>query len=269
MTLSSFKSIIRAMKAFWASVLLLVLACSSRKSDGWSDDRFLGSLVDINATATVSMLTSDGRSIYPLFSPGDSIVFFKRLLITEPSDTFTYQASELVKPYGININNGELYTLSSDYEYPSSQSLDPSLLPRRYAEKTVWGLKSPAGPLTAFETVTDSKEETHLVYLTIGDSIEQITYGKISCFIDRFSNTGRYLSIIYGRGPTWILIYDINRKTMYRISRHDELVDYMTWFNTDDSAMLFVRSDKNYRLAGDYFGDLGLVKFKHRESPAR
>jgi hypothetical protein len=241
----------------------LLLACSSNKNKIALDERFRNEMIDAADIGKLTPLTQDGRSIYPIFAPGDTIVYYKRLLITDAVDTFIYKMDEMIKPYGIGISNGELYTLSKPYDYPSTRVVPPSDYPRRYGEKVDWALRSPADSnVIAFETVTsDNENAIHILYLAIGDSIIQLSFGNISCFLDQFSNTGRYLSAIYDQGPTWIIVYDIKKGRCYRINHEGDSIDYLSIFSPDDSMMLFIRSDKKYRYGKDYFGDVWLLKF--------
>ena len=251
------------MKAKIVILAVLLLACSSNKAKITVDERFRNEMIDAADIGKLAQLTQDGRSIYPIFAPGDTIVYYRRLLITDAVDTFVYNMDEMIRPYGIGVSNGELYTLSQPYDYPSTKVVQPSEYPRRYGEKVDWALRSPADSnVIAFETVTSENENAiHTLYLAIGDSIMQLSYGNISCYLDQFSNSGRYLSAIYDRGPTWIIVYDIKRGHWYRINHEGETIDYLSLFSSDDSMMLFIRSDKKYRYGKDYFGDVWLLKF--------
>jgi Tol biopolymer transport system component len=184
-------------------------------------------------------------------------------LLTDIADTFAYFPDETIKPYGININNGELYTLDGKIGFPSNRVLDIRDLPKQPGEETVWGVASPESSVFAFET-TRSDKKTHLIYLAIGNTIRQLTFGDISCYIDRFSETGRYLTVVYGTGPTWILVFDLRTNHIFRVERPDNdkpIIDYLTSFSPDDRMMLFIRSDKKYRWERDYFGDIWLLRF--------
>jgi len=239
------------------------MSCAPRQSKETADQRFKQSLLDATTRGSLKKLTEDGRNIYPIFSPGDSIIYFQRLLITSATDTFAYHPEDLVKPYGINILNGELYTLEGDYEFPIAKSIDPAKLPRQMDEKTLWGIWSPDSSKVAFETVYSTEGGVHYIYLQQGDSIRQLSYGATSCYLDRFSNRGRYLTAIYGNGPTWILLFDLEKDKIYKINRGsepDSMVDFMTIFSSDDSMMAFVRSEKKFRWGDDYFGDIWLLR---------
>jgi len=251
-------------KITFTVILLITFSCGSEKSRELK--RFRDSAIDASQIGSYKKLTDDGRSIYPMFDPGDTIVFYQRLLLSDLADTFAYMPEQIIKSYGINIKNGELYTLEGKPQFPPAGVLDSTDLPKRKGEETVWGVLSPNGRTIAFETIREGdKDEIHIVYLARGDSVRQITYGDTSCFIDRFSNTGRYLTVVYGTGPTWLLIFDLQKGHLYRIERPDsipESIDYLTSFSSDDRMMLFIRSAKIYQWGDDYFGDIWLLRFK-------
>ena len=251
------------MKTKLIMLAVLLLACSSNKSKISLDQRFRNEMQDAADIGKLTRLTDDNRSIYPIFAPGDSIVFYRRLLITDAIDTFIYKADDMVKSYGKGISNGELYTLSKAYDYPPAKVLSPSEYPHRYGEIVDWAMRSPVDSHTiVFETVSSEKEDAiHTLYLSRGDSITQLSYGNVSCYLDQFSNNGRYISAIYDRGPTWLLIYDTKKGEWYRINHDSDYVDYLSYFSPNDSMMIFIRSDKKYRYGKDFFGDVWLLKF--------
>jgi hypothetical protein len=245
-------------------ILPLLAACGSDRSK--ETIKFKDSARDIAKIGTLQKLTDDGRSIYPVFAPGDSIVYYQRLLLTDVADTFAYFPEQIIKPYGVNIRSGELYTLDGKLDYPSAGEIEVTGLPRRANESIVWAVRSPDSSMMAFETIPISGGElTHVIYLVRGDSIQRLTFGDVSCFIDRFSNTGRYLTAVYNTGPAWIIVYDLHENIWYRINRPDDearIDDYLTTFSSDDSMMLFIRTTKEYTWNKDYFGDVWLLRFK-------
>ncbi len=242
--------------------LLLAYACSGNKGRGGS--AFSGFAYENAMTiGALKQLSDDERSIYPVFGPGDTIVFFQRLLLTDVLDTFIYHQDETIKPYGAHISSGELYTLSKASEFPSAQVLDPAKLPNDFGRQPVFAIASPDSQSYAFETAEGSSE-VHTLYLVEGDSLRQITSGSVSCFLDRFSNTGRYLTAIYGKVPTWVLIFDLVEGGAYRIPHDSTFVDYLTSFSSDDHMMSFIRSNSAYRFGQDYFGNIFLFTFNDK-----
>jgi hypothetical protein len=242
-------------------IIPVLLACGSRKLS--DTDRFRSSAIDVTKVGRLQWLTDDDRSIYPVFGPGDTIVLFQRFLLPDMADTFAYFPDETVKPYGVNISSRQLYTLGRKIDFPSNRALKISGLPKRPGEETVWGVASPESGTFAFETIPKGNK-THLIYLVRGDSVRQLSFGEIPCFIDRFSNTGRFLTAVYGTGPTWILIFDLEANLIFRVERplnDSASIDYMTSFSPDDSMMLFIRSDRKYSWERDYFGDIWLLSF--------
>jgi hypothetical protein len=248
------------MKWTWFLFAALIIGgCSERKSAGVGD-RFVRSLQDATTIGTLSQLTDDQRAIYPVFGPGDTIACYQRLLLTESEDTFAYYDDEMVKPYGVHVSSRELYTLSRAIDFPSALRIDTSKLPDHYGKDAEFAVASPDTLAYAFETVS-GENQVHTLYLVTDDSVTQLSFGPTSCFLDRFSNTGRYLTAVYGKGPTWLLVYDLIRGGVYRIPHDSSFVDYLTVFSQYDEMMLFIRSDKNYRWGSDFFGDIWLFKF--------
>jgi hypothetical protein len=240
---------------------IIVLGCSPENEGDVRYNRFLESLKSAKDIGTISRLTQDGRSIYPVFAPGDSIVIFKRLLVATAEDAEGRTEEELVGYYGTNVYNNELYTLSRDYPCLQADNIDPSRVPRGYGENIIRALESPDGKTIAFEKTTGSARDSHTIYLAQGDSIIQLTYGDLPCFLERFSNTGKYLSAICGRGPTWIILFDLEKQVGYRIERIENRVDYLTAFSSDDKMMAFIRSEKRFSYGFDFFGDVWLLRF--------
>jgi hypothetical protein len=256
--------IINSMKKMLLPVVLLALFfCGTDKSR--ETRKFRDSIIDAAKIGSFQKLTDDGRSVYPIFDPGDTIVYYQRLLLTDLADTFAYFPEQIIKPYGVNIKNNDLYTLQGKLGYPSAEELDTTDYPLRKGEETVWAILSPNRSTVAFETIKNGdKDETHIIYLEKGDSTRRLSYGDTSCFLERFSNTGRYLTAIYSTSPTWIMIFDLQEDRLYRINRPDSMVesiDYLTSFSSDDRLMLFIRSAKVYQWGDDYFGDVWMLKF--------
>ena len=253
------------MKYRIAILILLLAACGGKGGKKAAVNRFYQSMQDIGSIATLQQVTDDNRSIYQVFGPGDTIAFYQRLLLTDAEDTSMYFPEDMVKPYGKNLLNGDLYTLSDAAPFPENDSIFPTRLPSRIGEETVYGVQSPIAGILAYETATlplkEGDKQTHRIYLVKGDTTKQLTYGDTSVFLDRFSKTGRYLTAVYGTTPTWLLIFDIQKNKLYRINHDSSYVDYLTCFSSDDSEMMFIRSNSKYRLGRDFFGDIWLVKF--------
>jgi hypothetical protein len=255
---------IRGMKniLFLTLVVGLIIACSDKKNSN-SADRLISDFDNANKIGTIRQLTDDYRSIYPVFGPGDTIVFYQRLLLADVQDTFAYYPEERIKPYGLHISTGELYTLSQASEFPPAMLIDPAKLPNNFGKEPVFAVASPDSMSYAFETI-EGTNKVHVIYLVEGDSIRQLTHGSVSCFLERFSSTGRYISAIYGKVPTWILIFDLIDGGAYRIPNDSGYVDYLTTFSTDDRMMMFVRSNNLYRFGSDFFGNITLFEFNNK-----
>jgi hypothetical protein len=245
-------------------MILLLLACGSDRSK--ETVKFRNSAKNIGKIGVLQQLTDDGRSIYPIFAVGDSIVYYQRLLLTDLADTFAYFPEQIIKPYGVNLKSHELYTLQGKLDYPPSGEIEVTDLPKRSGESIVWAIRSQDSSMAAFETIPiEGTELTHVIYLVRGDSVQRLTYGDVSCFIDRFSNSGRYLTAIYNTGPAWILIFDLKENALYIIDRSEQdgkVDDYLTTFSSDDRMMLFIRTAKEYTWNKDYFGDIWLLRIK-------
>ena len=241
------------------SLAIIANGCGNEVRDRGS---FSESFKDAALIGILKQLTSDERSIYPVFGPGDTIAFYQRLLLTDAQDTIAYRQKDLVKPYGIHTNNGELYTLSAPMEFPSNRKMELSEIPALYEDSSVYAISSPESSVYAFETLV-GENQIHTIFLTMGDSLRQLSWGDTSCFLDRFSNSGRYLTAIYAQGPTWVLIFDLKFDKVYRIPNDSLAVDYLTSFSADDGEMLFIRSRKLYRWGHDFFGNIWEFKFSN------
>jgi hypothetical protein len=242
-------------------LVFFLLSCASDSPQDLRYNRFIESLEPASEIGNFSRLTEDGRNLYPAFDPGDSIIYFRRLLVTEASDTTGRKPDELIKPYGIGIADGKLYTLSDNYVYPEGRSAESPSLNNRAGETVTRALSSPDGNTIAYETVVGTSLESHTVYLLRGDSTTQLTYGGMPCFVDRFSNTGRYLTVICGLENPRIIIFDLTENVGYRIETEGDHMDYMTSFSSDDHMMVFIRSEKKYSLEYDFLGDIWLMRF--------
>ncbi len=241
-------------------IFAIALSCSSEPPEEIRANRFLDSQSTADQLGEISRLTDDNRSVYPAFAPGDSIVYFHRLLVSEADDTTGRSPWELIKPFGIKIADKELYTLSSEYKYSMGTPLKGGLddIPGEIVVKEVG---SPDGEILAYETIIGNDLSSHTVYLTRGDSTIQLTFGSQPCFIDRFSNTGRYLNVICGRRSSALVIFDMNDNTGYKIPNDGNVFDYASFFSSDDKMMVFIRSDKQYSLGPSFFGDIWLLRF--------
>jgi hypothetical protein len=242
-------------------ILILALCCSNEKTPMERPDRFLDSLHHASEISTMERLTQDGRCIFPMFAPGDTIIYFRRLLAPNNEAASGKENKDLIKPFGINIKTRELLTLSSDYTYPEVTYADNKKTPSVGGETVTVGILSPDSAVTAFETVSGGNDLKSKIYIQRGDHLSQLTYGDISCYLERFSNSGRYLSALLDWDPSWILIFDLKSNNEYVIERQTDLIDYMTYFSSDDKMMVFIRSDGSYTADQLVFGDIWLVRF--------
>ncbi|MEE9553718.1 MAG: hypothetical protein V3W18_05420 [candidate division Zixibacteria bacterium] len=248
------------MKAIILFASVFFLSCSSKPPEKIQTDRFIESQNTADLLGEIIRITDDSRSVYPVFASGDSIIYFNRLLVSNPDDTTGRSLGELIKPYGIKISDGELYTLSSEYEYIPGTPLN-SVIDSIAGENIVRQVKSPDGGVLAYETNIGGAPTSHTVYLARGDSTVQLTYGGQPCFIDRFSNNGKYLVVICGLNSTSLVIFDMNTYVGYRIPNDNNSIDYSTSFSSDDRMMVFIRSDKQYSIGSSFLGDIWLFKF--------
>lgn len=248
------------MKLIYPLIFAIALSCSSEPPEEIHADRFLDSQNSADQLGEIGRLTDDNRSVYPTFAPGDSIVYFNRLLVSEADDTTGRSPRELIKPFGIKIADKELFTLSSEYKYSMGTPLKEGLddIP---GETVVKEIESPDGQIQAYETIIGNDPSSHTVYLARGDSTVQLTFGNQPCFIDRFSTTGRYLNVICGRNSSTLVIFDMSTNIGYIIPSDGKSIDYSTAFSSDDKMMVFIRSDKQYSLGSSFFGDIWLLRF--------
>lgn len=243
-------------------LLILSFGCAENKQPSERPNRFLNSLKHASEISNLERLTQDGRCIYPIFAPGDTIIYFRRLLAPDHEAASGKEYKDLIKPFGININTMELLTLSTDYEYPALNYVDKTELPEVAGESITIAINSPDSGIFAFETEEDGPSRKRKIYISNKDQISQLTYGDISCFLGKFSNGGRYISGLLDWNPSWIIIFDLESDENYIIERENDLIDYMTSFSSDDRMMVFIRSDGRYKIDGSVFGDIWLLRFK-------
>lgn len=241
---------------------MLLLGCSPEDKQPVHSDRFFESLRPASELGVLARLTQDGRALFPAFGPEDSIVFFEMLLVTDPETAAGREKEDIVKPFGVNVANKELYTLSSDYSYPEKNSRETSDIQHGFGENVVRAVEAPDGNTVAYETMTGRNRDSHTIYLIQGDSVIQLTYGDLPCFLDRFSSTGKYLTAVCGVDPTWLIIFDLQTGQAFKIERIEDRLDYMTAFSSDDRMMAFIRSEKKYSMGLDFFGDIWLFRFE-------
>ncbi len=260
MTFAGNENIIKYMRPVRLLIIEIFLSCSREEPRIVPADRYLASLRSADELGSFNRLSEDGRSILPMFAAGDSLIFFQRLLVADANDTTGRGLEEMVKPYGLKISDGELYTISGDYEYPFPRESQKEA-PQRPGESLVLALESPDGNSVAYESMVGNSTESHTVYLLRGDSITQLTYGSRPGFIGCFSNTGKYLCLIYGRINASLLIYDMEADTGYRVEKDSASFDYLPAFSTDDRMMVFIRSRKEFSIGPNFFGDIWILKF--------
>jgi len=219
------------------------------------------SLDSAEKLGSVTQLTLDGRSAYPVFAPGDSIIYFERLLVSDAKDTTGRSVEELIKPYGIHVSSKELYTLSDQYDYPDKDSAAVKKPFKRAGEGVFGSMITPDSQIVFYETFIEGDEATHIIYMQRGDSTIQLTYGGLPCYLDRMSHNGRYVTIICGLNPSRIAIYDIIEEKGYLLDAKSNLMEYMTMFSSDDKSIAFVRSEGKYSIGFDFFGDIYIFRF--------
>ena len=249
------------MKKIIPILLALSFCCAEDKQPAERPNRFLNSLKHASEISTVERLTQDGRCIYPTFAPGDTIIYFRRLLAPDNEAASGKEIKDLIKPFGININTKELLELSVDYEYPALNYADTTKLPQVGGEIVTMGINSPDSGIFVFETEEKGPSQKRKIYIVNNDQISQLTYGDISCYLERFSNSGRYISVLLDWDPSWIVIFDLESGNNHIIERKEDLIDYMTGFSSDDKMMVFIRSDGRYNIDGSVFGDIWLLRF--------
>ncbi len=253
------------MKKIVLILLTLSFCCAEDKQPAERPNRFLNSLKHASEISTLERLTQDGRCIYPMFAPGDTIIYFRRLLAPDNEAASGKDYKDLIKPFGININTKELLTLSTDYEYPALNHVDKTKLQEVAGESVTMGINSPDSGILAFETEEEGPSIDRKIYIYKNDQISQLTYGDISCYLEKFSNSGRYISALLDWDPSWIIIFDLETGNNYVIERENDLIDYMTGFSSDDRMMVFIRSDGRYNIDGSVFGDIWLFRFNRQQ----
>lgn len=244
-------------------MIILFLGCGGEKTDNRKSDRFEKSLKPAEEIGELERLTQDGRCIYPMFAPGDSIVYFRRLLATDEQAAVGKEVKELVKPFGLNIYTKELFSLSSDYKYLHPDFMEQSKLPMIAGEPSTYGINSPDSEIFAFETMENNLKSKGKIYLSKNDEYRQLTFGNISCLLERFSNNGKYLSGLWGWDPSSILIFDLDTGDIHKIKREGDFLDFLTVFSSDDKMIVFLRSEKLFELDNIAFGDIWLFKFNN------
>jgi hypothetical protein len=249
------------MKKIFPLVLILILGCGEDDPPGQKVDRFLKSLNPASDVSTLERLTQDGRCIFPVFAPGDTIIYFRRLLAADNEAASGIDYKDLIRPFGINLNTRELLTLSADYSYPPLNYADTTEFPVISGEPVSLGIKSPDSGTFVFETTEKGPLGKSKIYLRQNNILSQLTYGDVSCHLENFSSSGRYISALLGWDPSWILLFDLDDEKNYKIERQNDLIDYMTSFSSDDRMMIFIRSDGRYVLDGASFGDIWLLTF--------
>ncbi|UCC80628.1 MAG: hypothetical protein JSW64_04515 [Candidatus Zixiibacteriota bacterium] len=252
------------MKRVIPILLILFFFCAKDEAPTERPNRFLNSLKHASEISTVERLTQDGRCISPMFAPGDTIIYFRRLLAPDNEAASGKEIEDLIKPFGININTMELLTVSADYEYPPPSYADTSKLPEIGGESVTMGINSPDSGVIAFETDENGPSQKRKIYIYDNDRLSQLTYGDISCYLEKISNSGRYISALLDWNPSWIIIFDLESGENYIIERENELIDYMTSFSSDDRMMVFIRSEGRYIIDGSVFGDIWLFRFKQQ-----
>ncbi len=246
-------------------LLILAFCCAKDKAPTERPNRFLNSLKHASEISTVERLTQDGRCISPIFAPGDTIIYFRRLLAPDNEAASGKEIKDLIKPFGININTKELLTLSADYEYPAPSYADTSDLPKIGGESVTVAINSPDSGVIVFETDEDGPSQKRKIYIYDNEQLSQLTYGDISCYLEQFSNSGRYISGLLDWNPSWIIIFDLESGENYIIERETDLIDYMTSFSSDDRMMVFIRSEAQYTIDGSVFGDIWLFRFNRQQ----
>jgi len=248
------------------SVLFMILAlnCSDNKQQLENKDRFSSNFTSMDEIALIEQITNDGKCLFPSFAEGDSIIMFKRLLVNAPEDTFGRAINDMVKNYGINIATKELYNIGGIYDYPRPLAAEPESLKPKTGEIISWAAELKEKGLLAYESYPIGNPNQSNIYLLKNNILEQLSVGPRPVYLDRISNSGRFLSAIYGDSLSRIILYDIlNENRVYVIKGFGFFVDYMTSFSSTDSMMVFIRSNQKFAIGTEPFGDIFLVRFRH------
>lgn len=247
--------------ALISGVILILFGCGGEKTPNRKYDRFENSIKPASELGSVERLTQDDRCIYPMFAPGDTIIYFRRLLAENSEAASGKEYEDLIKPFGININTKELLTLSRDYNYPAPNFIELSELPKIAGETVTHGLISNDSSIIIMEAIRPGISNIGRLY-TIKDSIlSQLTFGDHSCYLEEISNGGKYITALLDWDPSHILIINLDTDDKYEIAPENQLLDYMTKFSSDDKMIVFVRSDKRFVLNDTVFGDIWLFRF--------
>ena len=249
------------MKNFFLLILLLIASCGDNSQPVEKPNRFKESLHKASEILTLERLTQDGRCIHPNFAPGDTIIYFRRLLAPNEEAASGVEYKDLIKPFGMNINSGELLTLSTEFTYPLQNYAERIDLPAPSEEVVTQGIYSPDSTYIIFETTEKNVQQNRKIYIEKDDQISQLTFGDISCYLEKVSNSGHYISALFNWDPSWIIIIDLQSGKNYIINRDNDMIDYMSCFSSDDKMMVFIRSDGTIDMDGTVFGDIWLARF--------
>lgn len=248
--------------ALISTAILLLFGCGGEKTSNRKYDRFENSIKPASELGSVERLTQDDRCIYPMFAPGDTIIYFRRLLAGNSEAASGKEYQDLIKPFGININTGELLTLSQDYYYPAPNFAKLKDLPSIADETVTHGLISKDSSIIVMEAVRPGFSGLSRLY-TFRDSIlSQLTFGNHSCFLEELSNDGEYITVLLDLNPSHLLIINLKSGDKYEIAPENQLLDYMSKFSSNDKMIVFIRSDKRFVLNDTVFGDIWLFRFK-------
>jgi hypothetical protein len=243
------------------AAILVLSGCGEEKSSSRKFDRFENSIKPASELGSIKRLTQDDRCIYPIFAPGDTIIYFRRLLAENSEAASGKEYEDLIKPFGININTGELLTLSRDYNYPAPNFIKLSELPKIAGETVTHGLISNDSSIIIMQAIRPGISGFSRIY-TIKDSVlSQLTFGDHSCYLEELSNNGKYITALLDWDPSRILIINLVSGDKYKIEPEDQLLDYMAKFSSNDKMIVFIRSDKRYVLNETVFGDIWLFRF--------
>jgi len=244
------------------TVLLLTLSCADEKKTYVQSNRFWDSLIDATEIGELEQITDDGRFLLPYFAPGDSILIANRLLATDAETASRLTKDQISGIMGININTKDIFKLSKYPNYPTNNLYQDSLSSVPLYEYFTYAIQSNDSSVIAFETIIDVNTNQRAVYISKEDSVYQLSYGDLSCSLDRFSNTGRYLTALIGNNKTWVIIFDLQSGKAYKIPNDEERPDSMIAFSSDDKMIAFVRSEGLVSNENNYYGDIWIFKFK-------
>lgn len=226
-------------------------------------DRFADQFEDISEIAELKQLTNSEQDYIPFFNTAGNRIFYSSLFTIKEDENDSSENEIVEIYYSMDYKTGKLFILQDEPIKPQSEYLQADLLPDTPTEKPLYGIRS--GNALYYTAAAIANKNINVIYQMIDDSLTQLTFGKQSSLLQTISPDGRFVSFLYDRSSSFLVIYDNQSGEYYVVPKNDskpDQLDYAAGFSPDSKYLVFLRSGNLYTKNNISYGNIWLIEFK-------